>query len=87
VGGGGSGRAWEDESGWSGRRAGALEVGMAPAGLASSSSTLMRQLEPEVERRKGGLRMHAGQRSCVEWRAGKKKKDINEEARYLKHWI
>ena len=36
-----------------GRRGGALQVGMAPAGLDSSSSTLMRQLESEVERREG----------------------------------
>ena len=46
--------------GRSGRRGGALEVGMAPAGLTSSSSTLMRQLESEVERREGGPCVHVG---------------------------
>ena len=46
--------------GRSGRRGGALEVGMAPAGLTSSSSTLMRQLESEVERREGDPASVAG---------------------------
>ena len=43
-----------------GRRGGALQVGMASAGLDSSSSTLMRQLESEVERREGDPASVAG---------------------------